>query len=84
MKTISITITGSFDASDLAALVALVRTIDKRHPDRHFTILIDDPDSTLGEAETMLRGMMPDVPGRETRFSVHPKRNVHDREDSSA
>lgn len=72
-KTISLTITGMFEDHELAALAALIRTIDGHHTDRHFSIVINDPDSSLGEAEAALRGIMPEVPGRETKFSVHRK-----------
>lgn len=72
-KPITLTITGVFDPDELAVLITLIRGIDQRHPDRHYEMFIDDPDKTLGEAEEALRTMTPELPWRETTFSVHRK-----------
>jgi hypothetical protein len=69
----TVTITGPFEGYELATLVALVRFIDGQHPDRHYSLIVDSPTATLAEAEKRLREIVPEVPGRETKFSVHRK-----------
>lgn len=73
MKRITLTLTGEFEMSDLAAFAMLLRTIDKRNPAGHYELLINDPDSSLQEAEARLREIVPPLPGRETTFTVHRK-----------
>lgn len=71
---VTITITGTFSRGELAALAQLLRAIDDRHPDRHYEMVITDPDSTLGEGgEEMMRAILPDVPGRKTVTTFHRK-----------
>lgn len=77
-KIISITLSGPFEAEDLAGLVAWFRAVDIKHPDRTYFLVINDPDATLGEAEQALRDAMPPVPGRQTEFLVL-KKNDDDR-----
>lgn len=77
-KIISITLSGPFEAEDLAGLVAWFRAVDIKHPDRTYFLVINDPDATLGEAEQALRDAMPPVPGRTTEFLIL-KKNDNDR-----
>lgn len=72
-KEVAVVVAGPFEDFELASLIALVRFVDGQHADRHYSVIICDPDSSLGEAEQALRAMMPERPDRKTEFSVHRK-----------
>lgn len=69
--TIKVTIEGEFTAFELALLITCIRGIDC--DERYWKVFIDDPGSTLKEAEVLLRHSMPEVPGRTTIFTSHRK-----------
>jgi hypothetical protein len=73
---IGISVTGIFEAHELAELAEVLRRIDERHPDRLYSITIrggPEADTTLDEAEELVRGMLPQVPGRKVVITVHKK-----------
>jgi hypothetical protein len=72
MTQISITISGEFEEHELAAMVMLLRSIDVKHPERHYDITITDPRNgkSLEEAEAMIRRLVPNLPDRRTKISV--------------
>lgn len=71
-KSITLTVTGPFADSAIALIVALLRALDTR-ADMHYELLVNDPDSSISELEQKMRAAMPNVPGRETKFSIHRK-----------
>lgn len=70
-KSISITLQGEFEEHELFAMVALLRNIDKAHPDRTYELFIHDPENTLQEAEAELKRLLPLASDRETKFTIH-------------
>jgi hypothetical protein len=73
-RPVTLTITGDFNDGELGAFVALVRSIDGRNPERHYAVIIDDPQGKLADMEPAMRNVIvPEVPSRTTTFSVHRK-----------
>ena len=58
---------GVFDAHDLALLVATIRQIDDRHPERLYEfVAVDAGPSGLETAKVILRGALPERSDRTT------------------
>lgn len=69
-KLLTITLTGPFDNVAVSSIIALVRHIDGRDGDGHYEILINDPHSTIEDAEEMMRHALPSRPDRKTSIRV--------------
>lgn len=76
----AIVIRGDFDDADFNELVALIRTIDSRHPDRSYLIQCSDPIRTTEQCAEVVRAALPPRDDRETDAPtiVYPHRGkVH-------
>lgn len=74
MRNRTITVTGPFSDTEFAEVVALMRAIDQRHPGELFILAVDDPVSTMDEAEQALASAFSADPDRITivkRFPNH-------------
>ncbi len=68
MKTIKLT--GPFTDADIAAFVALLRTIDGGNPTGVYAITITDPDmGQMDEAARFVSSLLPPLPDRATEFA---------------
>lgn len=72
-KQITLTLTGPFEPIEVADVINWLRALDSQHPGRHYELIIDSFEGTIGEAEQTLRSLIPEVPGRETKFSILKK-----------
>ena len=72
MNRVMLLISGEFEDHELTAMMMLLRSIDRRNPSRAIDVALHDLDgTTTHEAEKMLRKILPQVPGRETKFTIH-------------
>ena len=72
----AIVIRGPLTDSDFAEIVALIRTIDDRHPTDHFEVAAVDPQATAMEMAQRVQDALPARLNRETTITVMeaPKR----------
>jgi hypothetical protein len=71
MSMTTVRISGEFTAFELASLVAFIRDLD--HDQRHWEVTVSTGGEIIAEAEALLRKVVPEAPGRVTRFEAHRK-----------
>lgn len=64
-----IKLAGPFTDDDLAAFVALLRSIDERNPTGVYAITVTDPEKGLDEAERFVTSLLPPLPERTTALA---------------
>jgi hypothetical protein len=63
-------IRGDFDDADYVELVALIRAIDDRHPERLYEITAVDPERSALDSAKVVMDALPKVDGRQTEGPV--------------
>jgi hypothetical protein len=69
----SLVIKGRFTDFDLAALMAAVRTIERRQPDETFLVTILETDRSTSNTEAVLRQTFPRIEGDEPTIHTYTR-----------
>jgi hypothetical protein len=72
MKARTITVTGPFTDAEFAEIAALMRAIDRKHPNEAFMIVVDDPSGGLDAAERAVVAALATDPDRVSLVMTFP------------